>query len=262
MCVYRVVCSVCVFSFALLFSVFIFSSVSFVSAALCATKPDCLFATWIFQNRQCALHEICQQYGYSGEGNGIFVKPDWMLWKGKRGEYCSSTSTSVVPVASTGECLELCANTTSCNLVSVTSDPDTVQGSTKDVVVEWSRYDGYAGDIVPEGTVELSYGAEDVSISWTGLVGDPLCSSGVTCTGSNCCGIHIHDGTSCAAAGGHFFKDGESVRTLCAFLSALSLYNSWILLMYFSFLCRTLGKLSNMQKRLHLRPPLMEKQKT
>ena len=70
------------------------------------------------------------------------------------------------------------------------------------------RYASYTGPLTPRGSVHGRRvgGATDVAWQYN-LVGlDPACTSGADPSVPNSCGVHVHEGRTCAGdAGGHFF---------------------------------------------------------
>jgi hypothetical protein len=66
-------------------------------------------------------------------------------------------------------------------------------------------YPGYLGDLRISGQVFMDFQMTNVVISYelTGL--DPNCLDGPLNMTKNSCGIHIHEGSTCNAAGDHFF---------------------------------------------------------
>ncbi|CAK9110454.1 unnamed protein product, partial [Durusdinium trenchii] len=92
------------------------------------------------------------------------------------------------------------------------------------IVASWSPYPGttYSGTVDGVMSVissEDAMGTQTLSWSLTGL--DQNCS--MTCTATNCCGVHIHVGTDCSDAttiGGHYWDSSD--------------YNTdpWLVIMY------------------------------
>ncbi|CAE7488097.1 unnamed protein product [Symbiodinium natans] len=75
-------------------------------------------------------------------------------------------------------------------------------------VFDFSPYPGSSSPYQPQGVVEVKSTEDDNTVlSWslTGL--DPGCSS--PCSQTNCCGIHIHEGTSCAEDAGPHHWNGH-----------------------------------------------------
>jgi len=72
----------------------------------------------------------------------------------------------------------------------------------------FQAYPGYDGDFLPAGGVQiLSEGGKE-ALSWILTDVDPQCSTDL-CTLPNCCGVHIHEGTTCENAGAHFWNAAE-----------------------------------------------------
>lgn len=75
------------------------------------------------------------------------------------------------------------------------------------VADRFEAYPGYAGSLVVEGTVNVSgatFGIQTVSFSLNGL--DAQCGS-ANHSQPNACGIHVHRGSSCDDAQGHFWDN-------------------------------------------------------
>ncbi|CAL1158449.1 unnamed protein product [Cladocopium goreaui] len=75
------------------------------------------------------------------------------------------------------------------------------------VANRFEAYPGYAGSLVVEGTVNVSgatFGIQTVSFSLNGL--DAQCGS-ANHSQPNACGIHVHRGSSCDDAQGHFWDN-------------------------------------------------------
>lgn len=99
-------------------------------AALCVSNPSCRFASWVQSQAKCGLHELCKQYGYTGQGNGIYVKPAWLSWNQELGKHCSLTGGAVdnVGVDTAAQCLERCADQADCAVASVVVAQDPAAG--------------------------------------------------------------------------------------------------------------------------------------
>ncbi|CAE7880393.1 unnamed protein product [Symbiodinium sp. KB8] len=74
----------------------------------------------------------------------------------------------------------------------------------------FEEYPNYGGDLpLTSGGVKVESDDEMQSLSWLFTQGlDPRCDK-TTCTAANCCGVHIHEGTTCSdadAIGGHFWN--------------------------------------------------------
>jgi hypothetical protein len=77
----------------------------------------------------------------------------------------------------------------------------------------FARYPGYAGPLDVQGTVAVrgwSSVGDKMTVTWVlgGL--DPACTAGAAPGVANACGIHIHEGTTCADAsqvGGHYHSN-------------------------------------------------------
>jgi len=73
----------------------------------------------------------------------------------------------------------------------------------------FDTYPGYEGDLTVTGVVDILQVGDSAQYLQYALVGaDPECTSYEAFEG-NACGIHIHVGTICADAGGHYYS-GES----------------------------------------------------
>ena len=81
----------------------------------------------------------------------------------------------------------------------------------------FQAYPGYEGDLAVGGEAMLEFLDNDVTISLalTGI--DDRCAAS-DCSAGNCCGVHIHAGTSCSLAelvGGHYFgTDSDPVTPI------------------------------------------------
>merc|ERR1712176_1142378 len=85
-------------------------------------------------------------------------------------------------------------------------------GSSSDVYVNsFSRYPGYTGTLTVAGTMTITgvtgtdtTAKQQLQWSLTGL--DTACVANAADSVTNGCGIHVHTGTSCDAAGGHYYS--------------------------------------------------------
>lgn len=78
-------------------------------------------------------------------------------------------------------------------------------------VASFSSYPGYTGSLTSvAGTVSIaSSGVVSQVYSWDLTAVDTSCTSGAGDAVSNGCGVHVHEGTSCAVAndvGGHYYS--------------------------------------------------------
>merc|ERR1740123_2627680 len=73
-------------------------------------------------------------------------------------------------------------------------------------------YPGYNGSLkVDQGVVAIQqsgFGADQV-LGFGGKGGDPVCTDDFVPTKPNGCGVHIHKGKDCSAAGGHLFASAK-----------------------------------------------------
>ncbi|CAE7794284.1 unnamed protein product, partial [Symbiodinium microadriaticum] len=74
----------------------------------------------------------------------------------------------------------------------------------------FEKYPKYGGDLpLTSGGVQVESDDETQTLSWLFTQGlDPRCDK-TTCTAANCCGVHIHEGTTCsnaASVGGHYWN--------------------------------------------------------
>jgi len=74
--------------------------------------------------------------------------------------------------------------------------------------MEFAAYPGYTGNLAVTGTVAIgSVHHSGTQVLFFDLAGtDPACTSGVQSATQNGCGIHVHEGMSCDAAGGHYYN--------------------------------------------------------
>merc|ERR1711920_1116755 len=80
-------------------------------------------------------------------------------------------------------------------------------------VSSFSKYPGYGGDLEVSGWVDLGqYGESAQSLEYLLVGADPRCTEEVPLVG-NRCGIHIHEGTTCANVGGHHWTQGGFVTS-------------------------------------------------
>eukprot|EP00929_Paragymnodinium_shiwhaense_P044114 TRINITY_DN22630_c0_g1_i6.p1 TRINITY_DN22630_c0_g1~~TRINITY_DN22630_c0_g1_i6.p1 ORF type:complete len:147 (-),score=11.15 TRINITY_DN22630_c0_g1_i6:1107-1547(-) len=96
---------------------------------------------------------------------------------------------------------------------------------------DFSVYPGYTGPlqsvsgrvvIDSEGTgIHTTTGdIPGQRLYWEAYNIDPDCDK--VCTAANCCGIHIHSGTTCAASGGHLWN------------TAITSHDTWLPMRYFT----------------------------
>ncbi|CAE7500440.1 unnamed protein product [Symbiodinium microadriaticum] len=74
----------------------------------------------------------------------------------------------------------------------------------------FEAYPGYGGSLSVEGSVNISAvssGIQVVSYALGGL--DAECGSRNLSQVPNACGVHVHEGTSCSSAGGHFWNSSS-----------------------------------------------------
>lgn len=75
-------------------------------------------------------------------------------------------------------------------------------------VASFSRYPGYEGELEVSGSVSIEQSREGTQVlSWELRGTDSACGVVDTSGVKNACGLHVHKGTACEEAGGHFYAD-------------------------------------------------------